>query len=82
MVETLGLIAAAVLPLWNLPLIARIRQRRSSQDVSVWWALGVWVCLLLMLPAGLRTHDAVFKTFTVANVVCFSAVVVYVLRYR
>lgn len=82
MIETLGLIAAVALPLWNIPLIARIRQRRSSKDVSIWWAVGVWVCLLLMLPAGLRTHDAVFKTFTVANLVLFSAVVVYVLRYR
>ena len=82
MVETLGMIAAAVLPLWNLPLIVRMEQRKSSRDVSVWWALGVWACLLLMLPAGLRTHDAVFKTFTVANVACFSAVVVQVLRYH
>ena len=82
MIETLGLIAAIVLPLWNIPLIVRIERRKSSKDVSIWWAVGVETCLLLMLPAGLHTTDVVLKAFTIANALIFSAVVVQVLRYR
>ena len=80
--ETLGMVAAVVLPLWNIPLILRIRQRRSSKDVSVWWAVGVWVCLVLMLPSGLGSSDHVFRIFTIVNFVFFSVVVVHVMRYR
>ena len=82
MSETVGMLAAILLPLWNIPLIVRIQRRKSSQDVSPSWALGVWACLLLMLPAGLGSPDAVFRTFTVANLVLFSFVVVQVFRYR
>ena len=82
MIETLGIIAAIVLPLWNIPLIVRIGQRKSSKDVSVWWAVGVETCLLVMLPAGLRATDVVLKAFTIANAIIFSAVVIQVLRYR
>ncbi len=82
MSETVGMLAAILLPLWNIPLIVRIQRRKSSQDVSPSWALGVWACLLLMLPAGLGSPDAVFRTFTVANLVLFSFVVLQVFRYR
>jgi uncharacterized protein with PQ loop repeat len=82
MVETIGLVAALILPLWNIPLIIRIQRRGSSDDVSLWWAFGVLVCLLAMLPAALVSTDRVFKVFSVANVVLFAAVVVQVGRYR
>lgn len=82
MIETLGLVAAVVLPLWNIPLILRIRARRSSKDVSLWWAVGVWVCLAAMCPSGLASPDRVFRLFTIVNFVLFSGVVVCVVRYR
>ena len=82
MIETLGLIAAVVLPFWNIPLIIRIGRRGSSKDVSLWWTLGVFICLLLMLPSGLVSTDPVFKVFSVVNVVLFGAVVMQVMRYR
>ncbi|NQT90964.1 MAG: hypothetical protein HQ558_06900 [Candidatus Omnitrophica bacterium] len=68
----ISLIAAVVLPLWNMPLIMRIIQRRSSEDISIWWAIGVWTCLLLMLPHGLVTEEVVFRWFTIVNFVIFS----------
>lgn len=80
--ETVSLIAATVLPLWNIPLILHIQKRRSSQDVSLWWVFGVWVCFLLMLPAGLTSSDQVFRVFTIMNSILFTAVVVQVVRYR
>lgn len=82
MIETIGLIAAIALPFWNLPLIARILKRKSSVDISPAWALGVWVCLVAMLPSGLRSADLVFKVFTVINLLFFSGVLFCVFRYR
>ena len=82
MIETIGMIAAIILPFWNIPLILRIQRRRSSNDISMLWAVGVFVCLLLMLPSGLISADRVFKVFTITNIVLFGAVVVQVIRYR
>ena len=78
----LGMVAAVILPLWNIPLIVRIGRRRSSKDVGLLWAFGVWVCLLLMLPSGLSSPDPIFRVFTAVNVLLFSGVVVQVLRFR
>ena len=82
MVKILGLIAAVVLPFWNIPLIVRIGRRKSSKDVSLWWILGVFTCLVLMLPSGLASEDTVFKLFSIVNIVFFGAVVIQVIRYR
>ena len=80
--EKIALVASVVLPLWNIPLIIKIIRRRSSGDISVPWAVGVWACLFLMFPAGLRSEDIVWRTFNIVNFTLFSAVVVTVLRYR
>lgn len=82
MMRTVGLIAGIVLPFWNIPLIIRIQQRKSSQDISLPWALGVLACIYLMLPAALLSSDPVFKVFSLVNTAFFTAVVVQVLRYR
>ncbi len=81
-IEKLGLVAAVVLPLWNIPLIIRIIQRGSSQDISLSWALGVWVCIILMAPSGVRSADLVWRTFNIVNLVLFTAVMVTVVKYR
>jgi uncharacterized protein with PQ loop repeat len=82
LIQLLGLCAAVILPLWNIPLIVRIVERRSSQDISLWWALGVWVCLIIMAPSGLTSKDIVWKVFNIVNLVLFSAVVVTTLIYH
>ena len=81
-VALLGMLAAIVLPFWNIPLILRIRERKSSQDMSLWWTFGVWGCLLLMLPSGLASPDPIFRVFAILNVILFSVVVAQILRYR
>ena len=80
--RTVGMIAAVVLPFWNIPLILHIRRRRSSRDISLPWALGVLACIVLMLPSALGSPDAVFRVFSILNTLLFSAVVLQVLRYR
>ena len=82
MIEKIGLLAAVTLPFWNIPLIIRIGRRQSSKDVSLAWAIGVWVCLVGMLPSGLRSPDTIFRIFTVINLTFFTGVLVQVLRYR
>ncbi|MBN1405240.1 MAG: hypothetical protein JW946_01835 [Candidatus Omnitrophica bacterium] len=82
MIRIIALIASIVLPLWNMPLIVRIIKRKSSEDISVLWAVGVWICLALILPAGLTSTDFVFKTYTLTNSTIFTAVMIVVLIYR
>ena len=80
--ETVSLVCAVVLPLWNIPLIARIIKRRSSADISMAWAIGIWVCIILMAPSGFQSRDIVWRVFNIVNLVMFSAVVFFVLKYR
>lgn len=82
MIQTIGLIAAVIMPLWNIPLIVRIGRRKSSKDISLPWALGVLACILLMLPAALISPDIVLRAFGIVNAVSFAAVVIQILRYR
>lgn len=81
-VRDVGLLASIVLPFFNLPLMFRIIKRRSSKDISISWALGVWICLFLILPTALASTDSVFQIFSILNFVFFSGVVALVLYYR
>lgn len=80
--SVMGMFAAIVLPLWNIPLIVKIIKRRSSRDLSLSWALGVWVCNLIMAPSAFLSTDPVWRTFYTINLVMFSGVVVVTLKYR
>ena len=82
MMKMVALIAAIILPFWDIPLIVRVIRRRSSKDISVPWAMGVWVCFLLMAPEGLRSADIVWRMFNIVNLILFTAVVAVVLWYR
>lgn len=81
-INTMGMVAAVVLPLWNIPLIVKIIRRRSSRDISLSWALGVWVCILIMAPSGFLSVDPVWRTFNMVNLVLFTGVVAVTLKYR
>ena len=74
MIDKIALIASVILPLWNIPLIMRIIKRRSARDISLYWAIGVWVSLLAMLPSGIRNDFIVWKVFTICNFLLFSFV--------
>jgi len=82
MMKTIAFIAAIALPLFNIPLIVRIIKRKSSEDMSVSWALGVWICFLLMAPEAFRSPDVVWRAFNIANLILFTIVTAVVLRYR
>lgn len=82
MMAKIALIAAVILPLWNIPLIYRIEKRRSSRDISPYWAFGVWGCMITMFPSALGSSDLVYKTFSIVNMLFFSMVVIEVVRFR
>ncbi|MCF7873563.1 MAG: hypothetical protein K9L84_04125 [Candidatus Omnitrophica bacterium] len=82
MTEKIALIAAIALPFWNIPLIARMIKRRSSADISLHWALGVWICFILMAPEAFKSSDLVWKTFNIVNLALFSLVIAVILYYR
>lgn len=82
MTDKIALVAAIILPLWNIPLIVRIIRRRSSRDFSIYWALGVWTCFALMAPSAFVSKDLVWKVFSIVNFVIFTLVVIFVLAYR
>ena len=80
--EKIGLVAAIILPLWNIPLIIKIIKRRSSGDISLAWVIGIWVCIVLMAPSGFQSKDVVWRAFNIMNFILFTAVFVTVLKYR
>ncbi len=82
MITILGVLAAIVLPLFNIPLMTRMRRRKSSSDISLIWTIGVFSCVVIMLPSAILSKDLVFKLFEVMNVILFSGVVYHVLKYR
>ncbi len=82
LVENIGLVAGIIMPLFNIPLIVKIIRRRSSADISIAWAMGVWICALLMAPSGFTSKDIVWRSFNIVNLVLFTGVVIAVWRYR
>jgi uncharacterized protein with PQ loop repeat len=82
MIHKIALVAAIILPFWNIPLIVRIIKRKSSRDVSIYWAIGVWICFALMAPSAFVSQDLVWRVFSVFNIIFFSGVTIAVLAYR
>ena len=81
-IEKIGLAAGVALPLFNIPLIVRLVQRKSSEDFSGSWAVGVWVCIVLMTPQALRSSDVAFRVYGVVNILFFSVVAFLVVKYK
>lgn len=82
MIHKIALVVGIILPFWNIPLVWRVIKRRSSEDISIYWALGVWVCLALMAPSAFLSQDPVWRVFNIVNLAIFSIVVIIVLAYR
>lgn len=82
MIEKISMFAAVALPLFNIPLIIKILQRKSSQDLSMVWLLGVWTCSLLMMPSAVKSPDMVWRIFSYTNITLLSIVVIVALKYR
>ena len=78
----LGAIASLVLPLFNIPLIVRIVKRKSSDDLSLIWVVGVWGCIVLMFPMTLVSPDPVFKLFGISNIILFTVVMIVAVKYH
>lgn len=82
MVETIGFWAGVALPLFDIPLIVQICRRKSSADISVVWAIGIWASSVLMAPSAYISGDMAAIGFNTVNVIMLTAVVVAVLKFR
>jgi uncharacterized protein with PQ loop repeat len=80
--STLGLIASASLPLFNIPLMRHMIRRKSSADLSMVWVWGVFFCSLFMLPQALISKDITLRVFGIVNISCFSGVTFLAAYYR
>ena len=80
--QILGLVSGVLMPFFNIPLILRIARRRSSEDISVAWVVGVWLCIVGMVPASLQSSDVVLYAFGLVNVVFFTGVLIAVLYFH
>ena len=80
--QKIGTWAAIALPLFNIPLILKLWKRKSSEDFSLSWAVGVWVCMVLMTPQALCSTDETFRLFGIVNIIFFSGVTFLVVWYR
>ena len=81
-VEILGLVGSVALPLFNIPLIYKMIKRKSSQDMSLVWVIGVWVCIVMMTPSGFTSDDVVWRTFSYFNITLFTCVMIVAVKYR
>jgi hypothetical protein len=81
-IERIGMVAACAVPFFNIPLIQRLIERKSSEDLSLPWAVGVWTCFVLMTPQALRSQDTTFRLFGILNLSFFSVVAFLVVKYR
>jgi uncharacterized protein with PQ loop repeat len=80
--QFLGMLSGVLMPFFNIPLILRIVKRRSSEDISLAWVIGVWFCVVGMVPASLISSDLVLYTFGIVNVIFFSGVLLAVLYFH
>ncbi len=82
MIQTIGVMSGILMPFFNIPLIVRIIRRGSSEDISSVWAVGVWICVIGILPSSLQSPDPVLFSFGVVNTIFFTGVVVCVLYFH
>jgi uncharacterized protein with PQ loop repeat len=68
MIQTLGMVIGIIMPFLMFLLIVRIIRRRSSQDISLVWVVGAWICVTGMLPQRLQSPDPVLLTFGIVTV--------------
>ena len=82
MIQTLAMLSGILMPFFNIPLMMRIIRRRSSEDISLVWVIGVWFCVIGMLPHSLQSMEPVLLAFGVVNSLFFTAVLFSVLYFH
>ena len=80
--DWIGILAAFLLPFFDIPMIIRLIRRKRSEDVSLIWTGGVWICTLLMTPKAISSRDLALKLFGISNLILFSVLAILVFYYR
>lgn len=82
MLKTIALIIGIILPFFNIPLIYRITKRRSAEDVSLVWSLGILVCFILMQPHAVIGGEKIFALFNTINIFFLIIMNIQILRFH
>jgi uncharacterized protein with PQ loop repeat len=82
MIQTVGIVSGIIMPFFNIPLILRIIRRRSSEDISLVWVIGAWICVMGMVPQSLQSPDPVLLMFGIVNGLFFTGVFLSVLYFH
>lgn len=77
--EKIGFWAGIMLPLFDIPLIMHVVKRKSSADISMVWAVGLWSTSVMLL---IGSKDPLASGFNIVNVLMLSIVVLVVIKYR
>jgi uncharacterized protein with PQ loop repeat len=80
--KTVGFWAGVMLPLWDIPLIVRVVKRKSSEDISLIWAVGLWITSVMMTPNAFITGDKLAMGFDTMNVLMVTVVMIVTIKYR
>ena len=80
--KTIGFWAGVMLPLWDIPLIVHVIKRKSSQDISLIWAVGIWITSVMMAPSAFMKNDVLAIGFNIMNVLMLTGVMVVTIKYR
>ena len=62
--------------------MVRVIQRKSSQDISLGWAFGIWFSSVLMAPSAFISRDKLAMGFNIMNVIMLTGVLIVVIKYR
>ena len=81
-VDTLATVAGSALPLFDISLIVYIMKRKSSKDISIIWAVGLWATSVAMAPAGIMSPHWASKAFNTVNVAMLTVLMGAVIKYR
>lgn len=82
MLETIAEISTSLISLFNIPFIMNIKKRKSSCDISLTWAAGIWICSVLMFVASIVSGNSIFQIIAVVNLAIFTVTALYIVRYH
>jgi uncharacterized protein with PQ loop repeat len=76
------MVSAVGMPFFDIPLVIRIIRRKSSEDISLVWVVGIEACILGMLPSSLLSPDPILWAFGIVNTLLFTTVFIAVIYYH
>jgi hypothetical protein len=81
-IKIVGMASAVLMPFFDIPLMIRVIQRKSSEDISLIWVFGIEFCILGMFPSTWVSTDPILRAFGLVNAILFTAAFVAVVWFH